>query len=154
MIFLNLGCGNDIQQGYHNIDTRDLPDTIKLDVRDLPYEKGSVDEIRAMDIYEHISFNESQALLNHWVSLLKPNCKLIITAPSIEVLSRRILTSTNIKDIEDSIKFIFGNQDYEENYHKTACHPELMEYYLRNAGITGSIDFSTDQTNITIIARK
>lgn len=153
-LLLNLGAGNDIKQGYDNIDIRDLPDTIKADVRHLPYELGTVDEIRAVDVYEHVSFNTSQQLLTHWVSLLKQGGQLIIQGPSIEAIARRILTSTNIKNIENSIKYIFGNQDYEENYHKTALHPELMEYYLRNAGITGEITCETIGTNLLIKARK
>lgn len=153
-LLLNLGCGNDIQQGYDNIDIRKLPDTIQADIRHLPYELGTVDEIRAIDVYEHVSFNISQQLLTHWISLLKFGGLLIIQGPSIEVLARRILTSTSIKDIEDSIKYIFGNQDYKENTHFTACHPELMEYYLRNAGITGEITCHTEGTNLIIKARK
>lgn len=154
LINLNLGCGYDIQQGYDNIDIRELPGTINGDIRNLQYEKGSVNEIRAIDVYEHIPFNESQKLLNHWVSLLKQGGLLIIQGPSIEVLARRILTSTNIKDIEDSIKYIFGNQDYKENTHFTSCHPELMKHYLRNAGITGRIDCYIDKTNLIIKAIK
>jgi hypothetical protein len=154
MLLLNLGCGSDIQQGYDNIDIRDLPDTIQADVENLPYDKESVDEIRAIDIYEHLSFNKSQELLNHWVSLLKPNGKLIIQGPSIENLAKRILISTDIRDIEQAIKLIFGNQDYNENYHCTAIHPELMEYYLRTAGITGEIKHKTETMNIIIEAWK
>lgn len=153
-ILLNLGCGTDLQQGYDNIDIRDLPGVIKADVRNLPYKPESVDEIRAIDIYEHIPFRESQTLLNHWVSLLKPGGVLIIQSPSIEVLARNILISTSIKDIEISIAFIFGNQDYKENSHFTSCHPELMEHYLRNAGISGDIKIKTMQTNLVIHARK
>lgn len=153
-VLLNLGCGEDLLQGYDNIDIRKLPDTIQADIRNLPYELGTVDEIRAIDVYEHVSFNMSQQLLTHWVLLLKPGGQLIIQGPSIEVLARRILTSTNIKDIEDSIKYIFGNQDYEENVHYTALHPELMEHYLRNAGITGEINCKTEKTNLIIKARK
>jgi hypothetical protein len=154
VILLNLGCGGDLQQGYDNIDIRRLPDTIQADIRHLPYELETVDEIRAIDVYEHVSFNMSQQLLTHWVSLLKAGGLLIIQGPSIEVLARRILTSTNIKDIEDSIAYIFGNQDYKENVHYTALHPELMEYYLRNAGITGEITCETNKTNLLIKARK
>lgn len=153
-ILLNLGCGNDIQQGYDNIDIRDLPGVIQADISNLSYEPNSVDEIRAIDIYEHISFTESQKVLNHWVSLLKSGGRLIIQGPSIEVLARRILTSTNVEDIEDSIKYIFGNQDYKENTHFTSCHPELMTYYLRNAGITGEISYSTEATNLIVKAKK
>jgi len=153
-ILLNLGCGTDLKQGYDNIDIRDLPGVIKADVRNLPYESESVDEILAVDIYEHISFRESQILLNHWVSLLKPGGLLIIRSPSIEVLARNILISTTIEDIEVSIAYIFGDQDYKENTHYTACHPELMIQYLRNAGITGEIKWRTEYTNLVITARK
>jgi len=153
-LLLNLGCGTDLKQGYDNIDIRDLPGVIKADVRNLPYEENSVDEISAIDVYEHVSFKESQALLNHWVSLLKPGGLLVIQAPSIEVLSRNILISNSIEDIETSIAFIFGNQDYKENSHFTTCHPELMEHYLRNAGITGEINIQTEHTNLVIKSRK
>lgn len=153
-ILLNLGCGTDLQQGYDNIDIRDLPGVIRADVRHLPYEPESVDEIRAIDIYEHISFTESQVLLNHWVSLLKPGGRLIIQGPSIEVLARNLLISKSVKDIETSIAFIFGNQDYKENSHFTSCHPELMTFYLRNAGIKGEIKCVTKYTNLIIDARK
>jgi SAM-dependent methyltransferase len=153
-ILLNLGCGTDIQQGYDNIDIRDLPDVIQADIRDLPYEANSVDEIRAIDVYEHISFRESRKVLNHWVSLLKPEGHLIIQSPSIEVLARNILISTSIEDIERSIAFIFGDQDYKENTHFTACHPELIMHYLRDAGITGEINHRTEGTNLIINARK
>lgn len=153
-ILLNLGCGTDLKQGYDNIDIRDLPGVIKADVRNLPYEPNSIDEILAIDIYEHISFRESQALLNHWVSLLKPGGLLIIQGPSIEVLARNILISTTIEDVEASIAYIFGDQDYKENTHYTVCHPELMTYYLRNAGITGEIKWQTEYTNLVITARR
>ena len=153
-ILLNLGCGTDIQQGYDNIDIRDLPNVIQAEVQNLPYDLNSVDEIRAIDVYEHVSFRESQALLNHWISLLKPGGILIIRSPSIEVLARNILISNSIEDIEKSIAFIFGDQDYKENTHFTVCHPELMIYYLRNAGITGEINYHTEGTNLVINARK
>jgi len=154
MLCLNLGCGDDIKQGYVNLDIRKIKDTEQADVRVLPYEKESVDEIMAVDVYEHISFRESQQLLKHWVSLLKPGGKLIIRSPSIEVLARRILTSTCIEDIEASIAFIFGNQDYEQNFHHTSCHPELMTHYLRSAGIKGSIKCKTEGTNLVVEAYK
>lgn len=153
-ILLNLGAGTDILQGYDNIDIRNLPNTTKADVRDLPYEQNSVDEIRAIDIYEHISFKESQALLNYWVSLLKPDGVLIIQGPSIEVLARNILIATSIEDIERSMALIFGDQDYKENTHFTSCHPELMVHYLRDAGITGEINCTTKLNNLIIKARK
>ena len=153
-MLLNLGCGDDIRQGYDNIDIRDLPGVIQADVRNLPYKPESIDEIRAADIYEHIPFAESQQLLNHWVSLLKPKGKLIIQGPSIENLARRILISTDIRDVEQAIELMFGTQDYKENHHYTAIHPELITHYLRKAGITGEINVETKGMNLIIKAWK
>jgi len=156
-LLLNLGAGwQDTLQGYDNIDLREISGCTRMDVRDLDlrYKPESVDEIRAIDIYEHIPFGESQGMLTMWVSLLKVGGRLIIQSPSIEAICRRVLTSTNIKDIEDSIKYIYGNQDYPENFHHTAVHPELMIHYLRNAGVKGSITFKTQATNLTITAIK
>ena len=64
---LNLGCGDDIKKGYVNIDVRNLPGVnIVGDVCNLPFEKNSIDEILALDVYEHVSYLKSQVLLIHW----------------------------------------------------------------------------------------
>ena len=156
---LNLGCGDDIKKGYVNIDVRNLPGVnIVGDVCNLPFEKNSIDEILALDVYEHVSYLKSQVLLIHWVSLLKPGGLLFIQAPCINKIIQEflnvILESGDITHIESLIAAIFGAQDYIENTHYTICHPELMYIYLKRAGIKGNIEKQFNGTNIKIRAWK
>lgn len=156
-IKLNLGCGLDyILDGYINIDIRDIPDerVIKMDVRCLPYESESIDEILAIDVYEHVSHRESKTLLKHWVDLLKPGGTIYIQAPCLSFIVQRILMQQNmppnIQTWEFVINLIFGAQDYPENYHHTIVEPQLLHDYLRNVGITGNIEMQERGSNICI----
>jgi len=143
-IKLNVGCGNDIRKGYVNIDVRKShPSVVNADVRSLPYEPNTVDEVFAQDVYEHVSFRESKDLLNHWVSIIKPGGLLHIHTSCFLSISDLMSNSDNPKKIERTIAIIFGGQDYPENFHATAGHPILFEKYLREAGIKGDISFET-----------
>ncbi|PIN89777.1 hypothetical protein COU57_05320 [Candidatus Pacearchaeota archaeon CG10_big_fil_rev_8_21_14_0_10_32_14] len=56
---LNLGCGNDIRQGYINLDVAELDGVdVVWDVKKLPlpFGKGEFDEILCNDILEHIDY--------------------------------------------------------------------------------------------------
>ena len=141
MLRLNLGAGNDIREGYDNIDIRPLPNVIQADVCNLPYEKGTVDEIVASDIYEHVSYHKSKDLLKHWISLLKPGGKLILRAPCLDAIILYFIKAVSLRDIEIGIAAIFGGQDYKENTHYTIAQSQLMEQYLRDAGIHSKINF-------------
>jgi len=157
MLKLNIGCGTDIQPGYINIDTRKTHESVVIaDVRSLPYQPNTVDEIRAIDVYEHVSFKESRKLLEHWVSLLKPNGLLYIQATSLMPLMDLADKANTIKEIETVIARIFGGQNYLGNYHYTAGHPRLLTEYLREAGITGDITIEDgnfgNRTNIRVWA--
>jgi len=150
MLKLNIGCGNDIKDGYINIDVRKThPSVIIADVRKLPYKENTVDEIRAADVYEHISFKESKKLLRHWVSLLKNGGKLYIHTSCFVSTTKFMNTAKTIESIERAIAILFGGQDYPENCHYTIGHPVLFEKYLREVGIQGSIDFKTGIGNGT-----
>jgi SAM-dependent methyltransferase len=55
---LNLGCGHDILPGWVNVDASDQlgpgVEVWDLDEREWPFETGSAEEIRGIDIYEHV----------------------------------------------------------------------------------------------------
>lgn len=55
---LNLGCGRDVLPGWVNVDASDQlgpgVEVWDLDEHPWPFDTGSVSEIRAVDIYEHL----------------------------------------------------------------------------------------------------
>jgi len=152
---LNLGCGRKVKAGYINIDARKTrPEVIVGDIRKLEYPKNSIDEIYANDVFEHVSFLESQNLLTHWVSKLKPGGLLYMQMPDITGLIRMMDKQTTIEGIEAIIRKIFGGQDYKFNFHCTAGHPTTMRHYLIEAGIKGKIDIVSHNTNMRVTAIK
>lgn len=57
MLRLNLGCGTQPEQGWCNVDAVALPgvDVVHdLDVFPWPWADGSVDRVRAFDVFEHV----------------------------------------------------------------------------------------------------
>lgn len=155
---LNLGCGTDgIQDGYINIDIRDIDDprVLKQDVRNLQFEPESVDEINAIDVYEHISHREAKQVLKHWVSLLKPGGIIYIQAPCLTLIAKNVLSQqNNVQYLEMAIALTYGAQDYEENFHKNAIEPLLIASYLKEVGINGDIMFQERGVNLMIKAIK
>ena len=159
---LNLGCGDKLLDGFINVDIRPFAGgnagsggSVQADVSALPFKDNSIDEIVAIDIYEHISFTESKALLKHWVDKLKTGGQIHIQAPSLlRIFQYFWQDPENIDTIEKTIECIFGKQDYLENTHYTICHPVLMEEYLRQAGISGDIEHRFSNTNLEFRAIK
>lgn len=153
---LNLGCGKIILEGYVNIDIRKTHESVVIaNVENLDYEPGSIDEILASDVYEHISYRKSEEVIKHWVSLLKHGGKLTIRTPNLAAIFR--LWSHKHLDTKTAIAWLFGGQDYKENFHYTCNDIELITEYLMNAGIKRkniSQQVSNVNTNMTIVAIK
>jgi ubiquinone/menaquinone biosynthesis C-methylase UbiE len=153
---LNIGCGNDIQKGYINVDVRPTGDII-ANVMELPFKSNSITEIRAIDIYEHIPFKNSKKLLKEWHRVLKKKGKLYIQTTSLNHLAKYVLNCKNPKKIENAILRIFGGQTYTENTHFTSGHPILFKKYLSELGFKNikikSGNFGNG-TNMRVIAIK
>jgi len=124
------------------------------DVEDLSFNRETIDEIQAVDVFEHISYHKSKEILKHWVSLLKSGGMIEIQAPSITNILQYLMQARSIAEVETTIALIFGAQDYKENFHKTICDPMLLGSYLREAGITGNIEYQNQGMNLKIRAFK
>ncbi len=83
---LHLGCGPRRWPGFVNVDM-DQGDVIS-DVRSLPYEAASVDEIQAIHLFEHLPRWEAGPTLAHWHTLLKPGGLLVLEMPCFDKIMR------------------------------------------------------------------
>lgn len=119
-IRLNLGAGNSPIPGYVNLDLK-----TGTDVRKLPYEDGTVDEIRASHVLEHISLHETLAVVRHWVNVLKPGGLLKIAVPDLEWLIENRFSGD-----PDWERYIFGGQTDENDYHKAGFNFHKLEELL------------------------
>lgn len=120
MIKLNVGCASNPKPGYVNIDMDSLDDIRRrypektfsddivveqFNVLDLPYEDGTVDEIKADSFVEHLSFVDEPLFFNEARRVLKPGGILDFCVPDFEELCRLFL------DAEDDWQDFYRTDD-------------------------------------------
>lgn len=135
---LNLGCGEDIREGYDNIDLY-FPDprVIKMDIRHLTYADNTVEEVLASHVLEHLAFRDVDVVIKEMHRVLKPEGRVFIDVPDLEAL---VMMWLNLPEEErwgtQSMAFvgIFGLQDHEGNFHKTGFTAARLGKVLTEAG--------------------
>lgn len=133
MIKLNLGCGDDIQTGYINLDFRERPGVTVHDLtEDLPYDDNSVDEVRAMDIVEHFNRFEVIDIIRDWCRVLKPSGLMTIKTPDVKNICERYYPQAKAGKItwERLSAIINGGQDYPGNFHEVTFSFEWLSEIL------------------------
>lgn len=133
-IRLNLGCGMYQMPGFINVDDRESvkPD-LWADAMDLPYEAESVDEIYCGHMLEHLTWEEGQRALKHWLSILKPGGEIRVVVPNFDVLARRYLdnpTPAEMKRLNDYEMYSY----VQESQHKYFYSAELLRFAMITAG--------------------
>lgn len=134
MIRLNLGCGHIALDGYINVDMRELPNVdVAATVDDLPFEKGSVDEIFSAHLVEHFPQEElRRKLLPYWYACLKPGGRFGAITPDAAAMIAAAGAGTY--GFEDFREVLFGAQDYEGDYHFNLLTPDSMTELLKKVG--------------------
>lgn len=141
-IKLNLGCGSDIQSGYINIDFRQRKGVVDHDLtKPLPYEDGSVEEVRAIDIIEHFDKFKVMGIIKDWCRVMSPGGLMTIQTPDIKNICERYYPKAKSGEItwERLSTIINGGQDYHGNFHEVSFSFEWLSDILAKHGMT---DFS------------
>lgn len=120
---LNLGCGEHPLAGWTNWDIKTGRPCYPLQVAD-----GSVEEIRASHVLEHLTFAEASEAVADWVRALKPNGKLWIAVPDVD----KCLSQTDGK----RLFYLMGGQTDAHDVHKSAYDVERLEALMEQAGLT------------------
>lgn len=97
------------------------------DVKHLPFEEDSLDEIVGMHIFEHFTFAEGEYLLDYWYQLLKPGGFLRLHVPDIAGIVRQWKKSGE----EWSIRQIYGSQKNEYALHKSGYTKRSLKKLLK-----------------------
>lgn len=131
---LNLGCGNDIMEGFINIDIRELSGIdIRADIVRLPIKDSSIELIMLNDVLEHFRLEVSIKVLKECYRALVDDGQLNIRVPDIIGLTGLVkedkVTAFNYQE------FIYGGQDYSKNFHKSGYTPQFL------AGICAAVGF-------------
>lgn len=105
---LHLACGHDYQEGYINVDLySDGKCDARFDVREIPYEDNTVDEIRAFHIIEHFSFKEVHEVLKEWHRVLKPGGRLWLETPNMLELCKSFVDGVAGMNIEEWRNYLY-----------------------------------------------
>lgn len=80
---LHLGAGAYNWPGYVNLDS-------ETDLQDLPFADGSVAEIHAIHLFEHLPRLEVDRYLKEWIRVLQPGGKLFLELPCLDKIARLI----------------------------------------------------------------
>lgn len=138
---LNLAAGDDRREGYVSVDLRpDVADVV-ADVRSLPYDDGSVDEILALDCLEHFPADQTQAILAEWRRVLVPGGLLTLKVPNLYQLARLIADRTERRSwdaVRLLIRNVYGGHRWGPEGSWDAHHhgfvPETLYQELDRAG--------------------
>ena len=76
----------------------------------LKYSHGSVDEIVAIQVLEHLYKDEAIDALGLWCNLLKRNGRLLISVPDVIGTARKLLDTQNAAKFDFYMRHIYGTQ--------------------------------------------
>lgn len=109
---LDLGCGQNKQEGFIGVDIAGNPDIIHdLDTYPWPFEDNSIDEIFCSHYIEHSK--DIIKFIDECYRILKPECKIMITAPYYSSV-RAIQDPTHVNHISE-MSFLYYNKKWRED---------------------------------------
>ena len=100
----------------------------------LPYPPGSVDEIRSVQVLEHVGMKETPAVLAHWHALLKPGGFVHVDVPDFEETARRLLAQPDEPSKDWYYRLVYGSQKNPYAFHRNGFSPARLERLLKEAG--------------------
>ena len=131
---LNLGCGHLPDPDYINVDARDLDGVdVLADVRNLPFDPGSVAEMRAAHLLEHFPEEElRRRVLPHWRDLLRDGGSIVLIVPDAGAMLEAHAAGT--LDFDVLRRVTFGDQEYDGDFHFTMFDVEHLRGLLEDTG--------------------
>ncbi len=102
----------------------------------LPYEPGTVDEIRTVQVLEHVPYPEVPGVLAYWRSLLKPGGICHVDVPDFEETARQLLAQPDEPSKDWYYRLVYGSQKNAYAFHRSGFSPARLERLLREAGFS------------------
>jgi hypothetical protein len=133
---LNLGCGEDIRDGYINVDyfIKNNPLVVQQDFRDLSWleSQHAFEEILAIDIIQYIRYTDISNVLSVWISKLERGGTIFISSSDYDLISNMIkYNRLQINEINDAI---FGKTNQNHVYNFAIYNLNNIVELLKNLG--------------------
>jgi len=134
---LNLGAGDAPVPGYLNLDIK-----TGTPIDALPYEDGTVDEIRASHVLEHVPYFRSIDVLRHWHAKLKRGGRVLIAVPDFDwCIAQYQMGGEAAAHVEP---IIMGGQGKEHDHHGSLWNHRKLEESMAVAGFDDISSFVPD----------
>jgi predicted SAM-dependent methyltransferase len=150
---LDIGCGDRPYEPnnpeWEHLDEREL-DHVEhvMKAENVSLFKEEFDEILARHVLEHFSWRYTYSVLAGWYGALKPGGLIRIEVPNLMWQARALVNGSNPH--YEVVNLIFGDQDYEGNYHKTGFTEELLGAFLKKIGF---VHVETRDIGMVILAQ-
>lgn len=141
-LVLNVGSGEVHDLDAVNVDVRAVAD-IQADIRTLPYADHSVDELRAIDVLEHLPEQDYPDALAEWARVLKPGGRLIVRVPNMYALCVQIAARADQTSgaIESLIRNVYGGHKWPDvDAHHWGWTPATLTYALHEHGFDVAVN--------------
>ena len=147
-IRLHLGCGKKRLDGYVNIDGFEPSADVIADIRKLPYDDNSVDEIVAIHVFEHFEVWEAEGIAREWHRVLRPGGVLVMEMPSFDKVVK-LLKENTPKGLVYGLLGLYGDWKLErpEMTHKWCWQHMSLAKLLEKIGFA-SITIKEPKTHV------
>lgn len=142
---LELGAGYRPTPGYVHNDIYPQDDIeIVCRAEDIgDYVDTPIDILRATHLLEHFSYRETANVLKRWYDAMAPEGEIYLEVPNFSWQTKAHAFG-EISD-EEAVNYIFGEQDYEGNFHFNGFTIGSLTKYLTDAGFNNLSVYSIGQ---------
>jgi predicted SAM-dependent methyltransferase len=146
-IRLNIGAGESNLPGFISVDIKTGTDASEK----LPYETGTVDEVYASHVLEHIHFSKHVATVREWVRVLKPGGKIRIAVPNFDMVLGQYMAGEISPDKLNA--WLHGGLPEDTDRHKIATfNPDRLSSLMRRCGVVNIEEFEPEYEDCTLLA--
>jgi predicted SAM-dependent methyltransferase len=108
---------------------------VRADIRKLDmFDNGTVDEILAVNVIDHIGLNELSQVIARWRSLLKPEGQLIIDVGDAKLNAKAVLDANSREELEWALRYVYCHGRDEHDSHHWGYTSEYLKDLMQDWG--------------------
>lgn len=132
-VLIHLGCGDQNDKRYINVDTRPFSHVHIISSAENPdlFPDNYADLVYACHVLEHFSHRDLAKVLSVWYQWVKPGGVVRLSVPDFDCI---IKIYEEYGTCESVINALMGGQQYPGNFHKTIFNELFFKDLLRKAG--------------------